>query len=225
MNPLRGVILDLDGTLVDSNDAHAQAWVDAFTEAGYDVPFDRVRRLIGMGGDKLMPTAIGVEKESEEGQRLDERRGEVFKARYLPEIRPFPDVAALLQRMKQDGHRIVVASSSKEDDLERLLEIAGVTDLVDEYTSVDDIDESKPAPDAVHAALDKLGTTPAQTIMLGDTPYDIEAAHHAEVPIIALRSGGWDDADLEGAVAVYDDPADLLAQYDTSPLALTPARE
>lgn len=225
MNSRRGVILDLDGTLVDSNDAHAQAWVDAFAEAGYNVPFERVRSLIGMGGDKLLPITIGVEKESDEGQRLDERRGEFFKARYLPEIRPFPEVAALLQRMKQDGHRLVVASSSKEDDLERLLEIAGVTDYVDDYTSADDVAESKPSPDAVHAALDKLGTTPAQTIMLGDTPYDVEAAHHAGVPIIALRSGGWGDADLEGAVAVYDDPADLLARYDASPLALAPARE
>jgi HAD superfamily hydrolase (TIGR01509 family) len=219
MSRVRGVILDVDGTLVDSNDAHAHAWVDAMTEAGYIAPYEIVRPLIGMGGDNLLPAAIGVGKNSDEGQLLDERRAQIFKARYLPELRGFEGVPALLERLKQDGVRLVVASSAKADELEHLLKIAQAADYIDAQTAADNVDESKPEPDIVQAALDKLGMHPSETVMLGDTPYDVEAAGRAGVPIIGLRSGGWRDDRLEGVVAIYDDPADLLDHYDESPLA------
>lgn len=218
---LRAVILDMDGTLIDSNDAHANAWIEAFKQYGFEVEFELARRLVGMGGDKYLPAAIGIEKDTEMGERISETRGEIFKSRYLPDLKPFPQVRDLLQRMRDDGLKLVVASSSAPDDLRPLLEKAGVDDLIEDETSAGDADQSKPAPDILHAALDKAGCTAAEAIMLGDTPYDVQAAVGAGLQIIALRCGGWGDLDLQQALAIYDDPADLLANYDTSPLART----
>jgi HAD superfamily hydrolase (TIGR01549 family) len=219
MTNIRAVILDIDGTLVDSNDAHAQAWVDAFKDQGYQVPFEKVRPLIGMGGDQLLPKAAGLSKESEEGQRIDQQRAKIFKQRYLPYLKAFPEVPALLERMQAAGFELVVATSAKEDELEKLLKIAGADSLIQAQTSADDADNSKPEPDIVQAALDKMEVGPDQVVMLGDTPYDIEAARRAGVRVIALRCGGWDDQGLKGAIAIYDDPADLLAHFESSPLA------
>lgn len=219
MSPARAVILDVDGTLVDSNDAHTAAWIDAIKEAGHDAAFEKVRRLIGMGGDKLLPEAIGLEKDSPEGEKIAERRKEIFKTRYLPNLAAFPDTEKLLRRMHETGLKLVVASSAEADELETLLEIAGATDLVEERTSSSDAKNSKPDPDIVQVALKSADVDMADAIMLGDTPYDIEAATKAGVRLVAVRCGGWDDADLKGAIAVYDAPADLLAHYDTSPFA------
>ncbi len=213
MGKLRGVILDVDGTLVDSNDAHAHAWVEAFAEYGVTVEFEKVRRLIGMGGDKLMPAVSGIEEESELGKKISKRRGEIFKEKYLPDIKAFPKTSELLKRMEEDGLKLAVASSAKEDELKPLLKIAGADHLVAEKTSSDDAENSKPDPDIVHAALDGLGHRPDEVFMLGDTPYDIEAAGRAGVNVIALRCGGWDDEGLRGAISIYDDPADLLANW------------
>ncbi len=218
MSKIRGIILDIDGTLVDSNDAHARAWVEALAEHGIKASFEEVRRLIGMGGDKLLPKVSGLSEETAEGQAISKRRGEIFKGRYLPHIKAFPRTRELLQRMRDDGLKLVVASSAKEDELKPLLKVAGAADLIEEKTSSDDADHSKPDPDIVHAALDGAGFTAAEAVMLGDTPYDIEAASRAGVRVIAFRSGGWDDAELAGAAAIYDGPADLLAHYDESPL-------
>ena len=216
---VRGVILDVDGTLVDSNDAHAHAWIEALAEHGYDVSFETVRPLIGMGGDKLMPKVTGVNGESEEGKAIDARRGDIFRTQYLPHLRAFPKVWELLAFIKERGLKLVVASSSKKETLEPLLELAGATDLIESKTSTDDADASKPSPDIVGAALERLGLPKKNVVMIGDTPYDVEAAGRAGVALIGLRCGGWDDAGLEGAITIYDDPADLLAHYDTSPLA------
>jgi HAD superfamily hydrolase (TIGR01509 family) len=218
LNKIRGIILDIDGTLVDSNDAHARAWVEAFAEFDIHITFEQVRWLIGMGGDKLMPKVSGIKEDSSEGQAISRRRGEIFKARYLPHIKAFPQARALLQRMRAAGLKLVVASSAKEDELKPLLEIAGAADLIEEKTSSDDADHSKPDPDIVEAALDGADFSADEAVMLGDTPYDIEAATRAGVRVIAFRSGGWDDTGLKGAVAIYDGPADLLAHYGESPL-------
>ncbi len=219
MSPARAVILDVDGTLVDSNDAHAAAWIDALREAGRDVPFEKVRRLIGMGGDKLVPEVVGLAEDTPEGKRIAERRKEIFKTRYLPDLGPFPDTDKLLHRMHETGLKLVVASSAAADELEQLLEIAGATDLVEKRTSSSDAEHSKPDPDIVQVALESAGVDPSEAIMLGDTPYDIQAATKAGVRLVAVRCGGWDDDDLKGAIAIYDAPADLLAHYDTSPFA------
>lgn len=215
---IRGVILDVDGTLVDSNDAHARAWVEAFGENSIDVAYDRVRRLIGMGGDKLMPEVSGIEEEGPEGERISKRRGEIFKEKYLPHLKPTPGSRELLLRLRECGFKLVVASSAKEDELKPLLEIAGASDLIEEKTSSDDADNSKPDPDIVEASLASASLAPDEVVMLGDTPYDIESAAKAGVRVIALKSGGWRDHELKGAIAVYDDPADLLKNLDDSPL-------
>ena len=221
---LSTVILDIDGTLIDSNDAHARAWVDTFAEFGYEVPFERVRPLIGMGSDKLLPEAVGIDKHTDEGKKLSARRTEIFLERYVPTLRAFPQVRALLERMRADGLKLVVATSAKEEELEQLLKIAGVGDLLEETTTSSDAKHSKPDPDIVSAAVERAGVAADEALILGDTPYDIEAATQIGVDVVAVRCGGWwDDADLQGALAIYDDPADLLAQYDSSPFAGGPA--
>jgi HAD superfamily hydrolase (TIGR01509 family) len=216
---LSTVILDVDGTLIDSNDAHAAAWVDVAREFGHQVDFGHVRRLIGMGGDKVLPRITGIEDGSDEGERINERRGEIFRERYLETLRPFPGARALLERMKRDGLSLVVASSASNEDLGKLLDRAGVHDLIEEKTSSSDAEESKPDPDIVHAALRSAGIEAGEAIMLGDTPYDVEAAGRAGVRCVAVRCGGWGDGDLAGAVAIYDGPDDLLRRYDESPFA------
>lgn len=218
MKQIRGVILDVDGTLVDSNDAHARAWVEALAEQGINVGLEKVRRLIGMGGDKLLPEVSGITEDTPEGERISKRRGEIFKERYLPKLKAFPSTRELLKKMRDEGLKLVVASSAKEDELNPLLKIAGADDLIKEKTSSDDAENSKPDPDIVKAALDSSGLAPGEVVMLGDTPYDIESASGAGVRVVAVRSGGWEDADLSGAIAIYDGPADLLAHYDSSPL-------
>lgn len=216
MQAAAAVILDVDGTLVDSNDAHARAWVDAFAEQGITVALDPVRRAIGMGGDKLMPAVAGIEEDSTLGRRISESRARVFKERYLPGIRPFPGTRAMVQRFAADGYTLAVASSAKKAELTPLLEIAGVTDLIAHQTSSDDADESKPDPDIVLAALKRAKCRPEEAIMLGDTPYDVEAATRAGVRIVGLECGGWAKSDLSGAVDVYADPADVLVHYESS---------
>jgi HAD superfamily hydrolase (TIGR01509 family) len=210
------VILDLDGTLVDSNDAHARAWVEAFDGHGIPVAFERVRRAIGMGGDKLMPAVAAITEDSPDGKRVSARRAEIFKERYLPALRAFPAVRELLERFASDGFTLAVASSARQDELTPLLETAGVHDLVRTTTSSDDAEHSKPDPDIVKAALKRTGCPASSAIMLGDTPYDVEAALRAGIRIVGLECGGWDRADLAGAAEVYADPADLLARYETS---------
>lgn len=219
--PLRlgAVLLDMDGTLIDSNAAHASSWSDALREAGRDVPAERIRPLIGMGGDKLLPAVAGIDIESPAGRRLSERRAELFRLNYLPAIKPFPGIRPLLERMRADGLKLIIATSAAGEELEGLLGAAGIEDLLDGATSSSDAEESKPDPDIVEAAIARTGCTAERVMMLGDTPYDVEAALRAGIRIAALRCGGWGDADLRGAAAIYDDPAELLARFDASPFA------
>ncbi len=209
------MILDVDGTLVDSNDAHARAWVQAFADHGIMVAYEPVRRSIGMGGDKLMPAAAQIEEDSTEGRRIARRRGEIFKERWLPSLHGFAGVRPLLQRLKDDGFVLAVASSAKAEELDPLLEAAGVSDLIEKRTSSDDAEESKPDPDIVAAALKRTGCPAGRVIMIGDTPYDIEAARGAGVRVVAFECGGWQATELK-ADEVYADAADLLRRYETS---------
>jgi len=216
---LQAALLDVDGTLVDSNAAHAQSWVEAFDELGHAVTYERVRELIGKGGDKLLPETIGVQKDSDEGQRITRRRAAIFQKTYLPRLVPLPGARDLVLALRERGLRLVVASSASERELGPLLEAAGVDDLLPARTSSSDAESSKPDPDIVLAALARAGCAPREALMLGDTPYDVQAATRAGVGIVALRCGGWQDADLGGALAVYDDPRDLLRALDGSPFA------
>lgn len=216
---LQGVILDVDGTLVLSNDAHAQAYVDALGEFGYEVPFERVRPLIGMGSDQVLPKLVpGLTKDEGDGKAISERRKELIINRYGPTLSPANGARQLILHMKDAGLRLIIASSATSEELSVLLKAAQVDDLLDEATTSSDAEASKPAPDIVEAALSKLKMEPDQVLMLGDTPYDIQSAGAAKVGVIALRCGGFDDAALAEAKAIYDDPADLLAHYADSPL-------
>jgi HAD superfamily hydrolase (TIGR01509 family) len=214
----RGILLDMDGTLVDSNDAHARAWQRAFADNGQPVSYEEIRQRIGMGGDNLIPAILGIEKESALGSRINARRTEIFRGEFLFHIRPFPGVRPLLERMRASGFRLAIATSSPEEELEPLIDSAGIRDLLEERTSADDAGSSKPNPDIVQAALDRLGLRPDETVMLGDTPYDIAAAGRAGLGVIAFRCGGFSDEDLTGALAIFDGPAELLERWEESPL-------
>jgi HAD superfamily hydrolase (TIGR01509 family) len=211
----RVVLLDVDGTLVDSNDAHALSWVETLTEFGYDVSFQTVRDLIGKGGDKLLPETTGIEKDSEEGERISKRRSVVFAKKYLPDLRAFPKARELIQALKASGFQLVIATSAAEKELGAILGVTKLDDLIELQTSSDDAKDSKPDPDIVQAALRKAGCRPGEAVMLGDTPYDVEAATKAGVDVVALRSGGWSDSDLGGAQEIYDDVAELHARLSS----------
>jgi phosphoglycolate phosphatase-like HAD superfamily hydrolase len=214
---LRTVLLDVDGTLIDSNDAHARAWVDALRAHGYVVPFEQVRPLIGMGGDKLLPELTGLDRESGEAERIGATRSGLFLDRELPALRGTRGARALLERLLERGLELVVATSAKSDEVRALLEQAGVADLIELASSADDAERSKPDPDIVRAALRLSGSQAAHSILIGDTPYDIEAATRSRVPTVALRCGGWwSDEALGGAVGIYDDPGQLLEQMEGS---------
>lgn len=216
MKELKVVLLDVDGTLVDSNDAHAQAWLDVFQRNGYPGTFEWVRELIGKGGDKLIPEVTGLEEGSHEAKRIAKERSALFAHEYLLQLRAFPQAEALLRRLHESGLELVVASSANEDELKPLLELCGALPFVKHRTSSDDARHSKPDPDIIQVALRKAGCSPGEAVMLGDTPYDVQAARKAGVRTIALRSGGHSDAALSGAIAIYEDVADLLANFESS---------
>jgi HAD superfamily hydrolase (TIGR01509 family) len=215
---LKAVLFDVDGTLVDSNDAHATAWVKAFSEFGIAVDPAQVRRCIGMGGDKLMPEVSGLEEDSLRGAKIAQRRGEIFTNEFLPALQPLRDADRLVAAVKDLGLTAVAASSASKKDLKALLAVARADALMDDATSSDDAEDSKPDPDIIVAALKRAKAAAGEAVMIGDTPYDVEAAQRAGVRAIAFRSGGWSDRELEGAVAIYDGPWDLLARIDESPI-------
>jgi HAD superfamily hydrolase (TIGR01509 family) len=219
MSPIAGALLDVDGTLLNSNDAHAEAWVETFAEYGIHRSFSEVRPLIGMGADQLLPRLTGVEADSDFGHAIAERRSKLFLKSYLPKLAPCRGARSLLERMRRHGLVLTVATSASEQELEQLLRQAGVEDLIEEATSSDDAESSKPAPDIVEAAIRRSGLRPEELLMLGDTPYDISASRRAGVATVAVRCGGFTDEELAGAIAIYDDPAALLADYDRSPFS------
>jgi HAD superfamily hydrolase (TIGR01509 family) len=207
------VLFDVDGTLIDSNGAHARAWTDALRDHGIAADVDRVRGLIGMGSDKLIPIVAGVSETSEAGRAVVRRKKELF-ARLLPQLQPTKGARALLSLLREAGITLAIATSAGDKELQDLLAQAGLEGLIPTRTSKDDAGNSKPEPDIVHAALAKAGASRDRTLLVGDTPYDIEAAHRAGIVSIALRCGGhWQDGALAEALAIYDDPQDVLAHW------------
>lgn len=223
MRRYAAVLLDVDGTLVDSNDAHAHAWTETFAEHGLDVSWSRVRRLIGMGGDRLIEEITGLPPGSRENAALGERRSELFRERWIHTARPLVGTRALVLRLRAEGYAYAIASAARSEELVPLLELADVADLCEVATTSSDVERSKPAPDIVEAALARLPAERQRTIMLGDTPYDLQAARGAGIDLLGVTTGGWSAEGLAGAVAVYNGPADLLARWDRSPLARLPA--
>ena len=216
----RAVLFDVDGTLLDSNDAHARAWVLAFAQSGYAVRFEDVRPLIGMGGDRIIPTfAPGLSADEGPGKAIGELRARIFAERELPAIAPHPGARELLETVRARGAAVVVATSAKKDELGALLARGALGPLVDVATTSDDAERSKPSADIIAAALDKAGLMPDEAVYVGDTRWDIEAAHKAGLLCVALRCGGNDPATLAGADALYADPAELVSALDAPPFA------
>ncbi len=216
------MIFDVDGTLVDSVDLHACAWRDAFNDFGHEIPLEKIRGQIGKGSDQLLPVFLSPAEIKASGPALEKRHTTVLHERYLDKIEAFPDVRALFQRILADGKRIVLASSAKGDELQHYKKLTNIDDLLDAETSSDDADKSKPHPDIFAAAVAKLnGIKSDAVVVIGDTPYDAEAAARAGLRTIGVLCGGWPEDKLKdaGCFAVYRDPADLLARYDSSPLA------
>jgi HAD superfamily hydrolase (TIGR01509 family) len=211
------VLLDIDGTLVDSNGAHACAWSDAFARYGRHHPPETIRPLIGKGGDKVLRELAALDDESGEGKNISEARAAIFKTRYLPTLKPTPGAAAFVAWLLKSGLEVVVATSAKQAELRALLAVCHGEELTRDAATSDDAERSKPDPDIVVAALARSRSSPQRAVMIGDTPYDIEAARRAGVATIALRCGGWDDAALHGAIAIYNDPRELLDRLDRSP--------
>lgn len=219
---MRAAIFDIDGTLLDSVDLHARAWVEAFAHFGVETDFAEVRSQIGKGGDELMPVFLPQARIEREGEAIEAYRSDLFKRKYLPKVQPFPGVRALFERVRASGSKIALASSGKRSEVDHYTEILKIGDLVDVATSSDDADRSKPHPDIFAAALKKLAGTPTKAILvIGDTPYDAEAAAKAGLRTIGVLCGGFPEADLSaaGCVAIYRDPQDLLDGFEHSPLA------
>lgn len=218
---VEAVIFDIDGTLIDSVDLHARAWQETLRRHGCKASFQNVRDQIGKGGDQLMAVFLSPEQIKRQGKKIEEERGALFKREYLPQVKPFPGVRELFGRVKADGKKIGLASSAKGDELAAYKRITGIEPFLEAETSSDDVDKSKPEPDVFLAAIDRLGRMDTHKIIaVGDTPYDAEAAGKAGLRTIGVLSGGWPREKLvaAGCIAVYRNSADLLDNYDTSPL-------
>ena len=226
---IEAVIFDIDGTLVDTVDFHAQSWERTFTVFGHQIPYEQIRSQIGKGSDKLMPVFFSLEElnQSDDGQsptfgeRMRDYRRELYKREYHPRIKAFPQVRELFSAIKADGKLLALASSATKDDVATYKQILNIEDLLDAATTTTEVKSSKPDPDLFFVTLDKLGNVaPDNVIVVGDTPYDAEAAGKANLRTIGVLSGGFSAESLRkaGCIAIYQDIADLLVHYDESPL-------
>jgi HAD superfamily hydrolase (TIGR01549 family) len=211
-------ILDIDGTLVDTNYHHALAWFWAFRQEGVVLPIWRIHRSIGMGGDQLVAALTSDEFEAEHGEACRAAEKTLYMT-LIRDVEPLREARELLEDIKRQGRKIILASSAKADEVDHYLDLLDVRELADDWTSSADVQSTKPAPDLVEAALAKAGDD-GDAVMLGDTPWDIEAAKRAKVPTVAVMTGGFDRSELEdaGAVAVFESLTDLRAGLDDTPL-------
>ena len=217
---VQNIIFDVDGTLVDSVDEHAEAWRRAFLEFGRDVPFAHVRSQIGKGADQMLPVFFSEDELEKFGKELEDYRSALLKREFLPKVRPFPHVRELFLRLREDGLRLALASSAKEEELEHYMRLCGIEGLTHAETSKDDAAKSKPHPDIFDAALERLGRpAPHTVVVVGDTPFDALAAGKLSLPTVGVLCGGFPAEDLRtaGCRVLYRDPADLLAHYESSP--------
>jgi HAD superfamily hydrolase (TIGR01509 family) len=213
-DPRPAILFDVDGTLVDTNYLHTVAWWRAFQEIGEDVPMSRIHPLIGMGSDQLVERLIG--RESDDASDAHSRHYEPFKE----DIKSFPKAGELVKEADRRGARCVLATSSSEKDIPVLCDAVGADDAVDYVVSKSDVDASKPAPDIFAAALEKLELDPGRTLVVGDTVWDLDAAGKLDLQVVCVLTGGHAREELEkrGAVAVYEDVAELLDHFEESPL-------
>jgi HAD superfamily hydrolase (TIGR01549 family) len=211
-------LLDVDGTLVDTNYHHAIAWYRAFREHGLTLPVWRIHRHIGMGGDQLVAAVAGKRVEDREGDSIRAAETALY-ADLIGEVQPFADARRLLELLDGRGHRLVLASSGKRDEVEHYLELLDARDLVEAWTTSADVERTKPDPDLVVVAMDKVGGSEA--VLVGDSTWDCEAAARAEVPSVAVLTGGFSEQELReaGAGTVFESLAELCERLDQTPLA------
>lgn len=219
---ITSVLLDLDGTLVDSNDAHAMSWMEALRTYSISVTFPQVREKIGMGADQLLPS-LGIFPENPHSREIQAKHGDIFRNRYLPSVRAFPGAKELVEHLMRQGFKLIVATSASQRDLDETLRQTGLDDLLKNSTSAKDAEYSKPEPDIIQAALEKVHATPREALMIGDTPYDIYSARRAGVDTIAFTCGGSSPQDLRDAIAIYEGPLELLKAFRKSPLRMRAA--
>ena len=210
-------VLDVDGTLVDTNYHHAIAWYRAFREHGLTMPVWRIHRHIGMGGDQLVAAVAG--------QRVEDRQGDSIRAaetalyaQLIGEVQPFADAPRLLELLDGRGQRLVLASSGKRDEVDHYLDLLDARDLIEAWTTSADVERTKPDPDLVVTAIDKVGG--GEAVMVGDSIWDCEAAGNAGLQTVAVLTGGYSEAELReaGAVAVFRTLHDLIDRLDETPL-------
>jgi HAD superfamily hydrolase (TIGR01509 family) len=215
------VIFDIDGTLVDSVDLHAQAWQETFRHFGREVPFPVLRHQIGRGADQLLPLFFSSEELERFGKELEKHRSGLYKRLYLPDVKAFPKVRELFERIKSDGKLIALASSSAKEEADYYKHLANIEDLVEAEVCSEDVENSKPAPDVFTVALRRIGRDSHDVLVVGDTPYDAEAAAKSNLRSVGVLCGGFAEQELldAGTIAIFRDPEHLLARYDNSPLA------
>ena len=210
-------ILDIDGTLVDSNFQHAVAWYRAFHQHGVVIPLWRIHRSIGMGGDQLVPTVAGDEVEEQLGDEIRPAHDAIYFT-MIAEVEPLPGARELIVELKDRGHTVVLASSAKATEVDHYIDLLDARELVDGWTSSADVEATKPAPDVVGVALEKVGG--GEAILVGDSIYDCESAIRAGVGALGVVTGGFGESELReaGAVAVFDSLEDLQRELDGTPL-------
>ncbi len=212
-------ILDIDGTLVDTNYQHAIAWYRAFCRHDVLLPVWRIHRHIGMGGDQLVPSLAGEEFEAEYGDAVREDEKALY-GELIGEVRPMQGARELIEALVQRGHTVLLASSAKQEEVACYLDLLDARELADGWTSSADVESTKPEPDLVHSALQKAGAEAAEAVMIGDTPYDVEAAKRANVPTLGVLTGGFSEQELRdaGARDVYESVRQLRERLDRSAL-------
>jgi HAD superfamily hydrolase (TIGR01509 family) len=215
-----GVLLDVDGTLVDSTYLHTVAWWEALRQHDRDVPMAAIHRAIGMGSDKLLDHLLGEHRDRSADEQIAAAHDILYGA-WWERLRPLPGAGELLRALAKRGLAVVLASSAKEPELERLRQVVGADDVITAATSSSDAEQSKPAPDILQAALAQSDVDPRRAVFVGDSVWDVQAAARLDLPCIGLACGGTSAAELAeaGAVATYDDPAALLAALDDSAIA------
>jgi HAD superfamily hydrolase (TIGR01509 family) len=213
-------ILDIDGTLVDTNYHHTLSWARALARHDLILPLWRIHTHIGMGGDQVIAALCGDDVEAELGDRIRDVEGDEY-AGLIDEVRPMEGSRELIESLKRRGHTVVLASSAKAGEVDHYLDLLDARDLADAWTTSADVESTKPAPDLVHAALDRAGGEPSDAVMVGDTPWDVKAARGAGVDTVAVITGGFSEQQLDeaGAVAVFESVAQLCEQLDGTRLA------
>lgn len=211
---LQGILFDIDGTLVDSNDIHTDCWVEAFAHFGKRVEWNLMRTQIGKGGDLLVPDLLNAREMRNFGEPLKKYRSEIFKQKYMKTVKPFPGVDEIFSALRKAGVKLALASSANPDEVEYFIELLGIAGLLEGATSKKDARFSKPSPEIFEAALEQTGTDPQYTIAVGDTPYDVLSAHRIPLPIVAVLCGGFPRQTLEKAEFLFENIDAMWKEID-----------